>query len=306
VDEATARRSLHLTPDMIGFFSRASGLEYPYEQYAQTTVRNFIFGGQENVSATTLTESTLHDERADQDYPSTNLVSHELGQHWFGDYVQGRDWANIWLNEGFATYLEALYTQHHEGNDAYRFEIYDDFQLAEQAEDRDSYRRPIVDRHYNDPFDMVDVTTHAKGADVLDMLRYVVDGREAMSHPASQDEALFRAGIHPLRPAGRLSGEQHARLREGVIAALAAGIDARGATIDDFRHVDGVRGSFQDQFLVHRRAGEPCGACGTTIVKMVVAGRGTYVCERCQPRPRRLRPRASRPDGRSRRRPGPR
>ena len=198
VDEATARRSLHLTPDMIGFFSRASGLEYPYEQYAQTTVRNFIFGGQENVSATTLTESTLHDERADQDYPSTNLVSHELGQHWFGDYVQGRDWANIWLNEGFATYLEALYTQHHEGNDAYRFEIYDDFQLAEQAEDRDSYRRPIVDRHYNDPFDMVDVTTHAKGADVLDMLRYVVDGREAMSHPASQDEALFRAFHHYL------------------------------------------------------------------------------------------------------------
>jgi aminopeptidase N len=198
VDEATARRSFHLTPDMIGFFSRASGLEYPYEQYAQTTVRNSIFGGQENVSATTLTDRTLHDERADQDYPSTNLVSHELGQHWFGDYVQGRDWANIWLNEGFATYLEALYTQHHEGYDAYRFEIYDDFQLAEQAEDRNSYRRPIVDRHYSDPFDMFDATTHAKGADVLDMLRYVVDGREAMSHPASQQERLFRALHHYL------------------------------------------------------------------------------------------------------------
>jgi aminopeptidase N len=198
VDEATARRSFHLTPDMIGFFSRASGLDYPYEQYAQTTVRNFIFGGQENVSATTLTDRTLHDERADQDYPSTNLVSHELGQQWFGDYVQGRDWANIWLNEGFATYLEALYTQHHEGYDAYRFEIYDDFQLAEQAEDRNSYRRPIVDRHYSDPFDMFDATTHAKGADVLDMLRYVVDGREAMSHPASQQERLFRALHHYL------------------------------------------------------------------------------------------------------------
>jgi formamidopyrimidine-DNA glycosylase len=100
------------------------------------------------------------------------------------------------------------------------------------------------------------------------------------------DEALFRAGIHPLRPAGSLSGAQHARLRETVIAALTAGIDARGATIDDFRHVDGVRGSFQDQFLVHRRAGEPCGVCARTIVKMVVAGRGTYVCEGCQRRPR--------------------
>jgi formamidopyrimidine-DNA glycosylase len=112
------------------------------------------------------------------------------------------------------------------------------------------------------------------------------------------DEALFRAGIHPLRPAGRLTAEQYARLREGVIGALHAGIDARGATIDDFRHVDGVRGSFQDQFLVHRRAGQSCGGCGTTIVKMVVAGRGTYVCESCQPRPR-LRRRAARPGGRS-------
>jgi formamidopyrimidine-DNA glycosylase len=103
------------------------------------------------------------------------------------------------------------------------------------------------------------------------------------------DEALFRAGIHPLRAAGSLSAHQHARLREGVIGALGAGIDARGATIDDFRHVDGVRGAFQDEFLVHRRAGERCGVCGSTIVKMVVAGRGSYVCETCQPRPRRRR-----------------
>ncbi len=192
VDEATARRSLDLTPDMIDFFSRATGVDYPYEQYAQTTVQNYIFGGQENVSATTLTDATLHDDRADQDYPSTILVAHELGQQWFGDYVQGCDWANIWLNEGFATYLEALYTQHHDGNDAYRFAIYKD-QLVEQAEDRDAYRRPIVDRHYSDPLDMFDATTHEKGAAVLDMLRYVVDGTEAASHPASQNELLFRA-----------------------------------------------------------------------------------------------------------------
>lgn len=101
------------------------------------------------------------------------------------------------------------------------------------------------------------------------------------------DEALFRAAVHPLRPAGRLTREQYARLRETIIEALNEGIDAQGATIDDFRHVDGVRGSFQDRFLVHRRAGEPCPRCATTIVKMVVAGRGTYVCETCQPRPRR-------------------
>jgi len=117
------------------------------------------------------------------------------------------------------------------------------------------------------------------------------------------DEALFRAGVHPRRPAGRLSREQYARLRESVIAALSAGIDARGASIDDFRHVDGVRGSFQDQFLVHLRAGEPCATCGSTIVKMVVGGRGTYVCESCQPAFRR---RAARPADRSPRPPAPR
>ncbi|MGP0102457.1 MAG: bifunctional DNA-formamidopyrimidine glycosylase/DNA-(apurinic or apyrimidinic site) lyase [Solirubrobacteraceae bacterium] len=120
------------------------------------------------------------------------------------------------------------------------------------------------------------------------------------------DEALFRAGVHPRRPAGRLSREQYERLRESVIAALSAGIDARGASIDDFRHVDGVRGSFQDQFLVHLRAGEPCATCGSTIVKMVVAGRGTYVCETCQPPFRRPNRPAARPGGRSRRRPAPR
>lgn len=197
IDEATALRTFHLTPDMIDFFSRATGVVYPYEKYAQTTVKNFIFGGQENVSATTLTETTLHDARADQDFPSTILVAHELGQHWFGDYVQGRDWADIWLNEGFATYLTALYTQHHEGYDAYRFEMYQD-QFTAQEEDQESYRRPIVDHHYADPLDMLDVTTHRKGAAVLDMLRYVVDGSQAASQPASQNEILFRALNHYL------------------------------------------------------------------------------------------------------------
>jgi formamidopyrimidine-DNA glycosylase len=100
------------------------------------------------------------------------------------------------------------------------------------------------------------------------------------------DEALFRAGIHPLRPAGRLTAAQWARLRDAIQETLSAGIDAQGASIDDFRHVDGARGSFQDRFLIHRREGEPCVRCGGTVRKIVVGGRGTYVCERCQPRPR--------------------
>jgi formamidopyrimidine-DNA glycosylase len=108
------------------------------------------------------------------------------------------------------------------------------------------------------------------------------------------DEALFRARVHPLRPAGRLSRAQWEALRDAIEAALRAGIDAKGATIDDFRHVDGARGSFQDLFLVHTRAGQPCPNCGGEIVKLVVGGRGTYACERCQPRPRLRRESARR------------
>ncbi len=104
------------------------------------------------------------------------------------------------------------------------------------------------------------------------------------------DEALHRARIHPLRPADRLRRPQVVALRDAVVAALAAGVEAKGATIDDFRHPDGVQGSFQDEFLVHRRAGEPCPSCGTLVRKLVVGGRGTYVCETCQPRPRTARP----------------
>ncbi|MGA2756971.1 MAG: bifunctional DNA-formamidopyrimidine glycosylase/DNA-(apurinic or apyrimidinic site) lyase [Solirubrobacteraceae bacterium] len=103
------------------------------------------------------------------------------------------------------------------------------------------------------------------------------------------DEALFRVGVHPLRAAGALKPAQYARLRDAIREVLTAGIDANGASIDDFRHLDGARGSFQDRFLVHRREGEPCTVCGTTIRKLVVGGRGTYVCVRCQPVPRGAR-----------------
>ncbi len=100
------------------------------------------------------------------------------------------------------------------------------------------------------------------------------------------DEALFRAEVHPLREAGRLKPAQYALLATTIQDALQAGLDAGGATIDDFRHADGLYGSFQDEFLVHRRAGEPCPRCGNEVEKIVVVGRGTYLCGRCQPRPR--------------------
>ena len=108
------------------------------------------------------------------------------------------------------------------------------------------------------------------------------------------DEALFRARIHPLRPAGALKRARSATRSRvgGARGARRPGSTAGGATIDDFRHADGVSGAFQNEFLVHLRAGEPCPRCGDAgASSSSSAGRGTYVCERCQPRPRRRRAR---------------
>ena len=103
------------------------------------------------------------------------------------------------------------------------------------------------------------------------------------------DEALFRARIHPLRPAGKLRRAEIDRLHAGIIEALEAGIARQGASIDRYRDSNGQRGSMQDEFLVYSREGEPCVRCGGPIVKMVTAGRGTYVCRHCQPAPRARR-----------------
>ena len=100
------------------------------------------------------------------------------------------------------------------------------------------------------------------------------------------DEALFRARLHPLRPANQLSRPQCAALRDAVVESLEAGLEAKGATIDDFRSPDGTYGSFQDRFLIHLREGQDCVRCGGPVRKLRAAGRGTYVCEKCQPRPR--------------------
>jgi formamidopyrimidine-DNA glycosylase len=108
------------------------------------------------------------------------------------------------------------------------------------------------------------------------------------------DEALFRARLHPLSPAGSMKPEHHEALREGVIAALEAGIDGGGASIDDYRDGRGEKGSMQDEFLVHTRGGEPCHRCGAEILRIVVSGRSTYYCPSCQVRLRR-RPRRRRP-----------
>ena len=96
------------------------------------------------------------------------------------------------------------------------------------------------------------------------------------------DEALFRAGIDPRKKAAQLTKANCEQLHIAIRDALSAGIDAKGASIDDFRDAYGVQGSFQDQFLVHRREGLPCPQCDSTVIKIRLAGRGTYLCQKCQ------------------------
>jgi formamidopyrimidine-DNA glycosylase len=103
------------------------------------------------------------------------------------------------------------------------------------------------------------------------------------------DEALFRARIHPLRPAGRLRRAEIERLHAGILEALEMGLERQGASIDRYRDANGEHGSMQDEFLVYSRDGEPCARCGRPVVKTVAAGRGTYFCRRCQPAPRARR-----------------
>jgi formamidopyrimidine-DNA glycosylase len=101
------------------------------------------------------------------------------------------------------------------------------------------------------------------------------------------DEALFRAELHPLSPAGSMKPEHLEALRDAVVAALEAGIDAGGSSIDDYRDARGERGTMQNEFLVHTREGEDCPRCGGTIVRIVVGGRSTYFCPSCQVRLRK-------------------
>jgi formamidopyrimidine-DNA glycosylase len=103
------------------------------------------------------------------------------------------------------------------------------------------------------------------------------------------DEALFRARIHPLRPAGKLRRPEIERLHKGIVETLEAGLERQGASIDRYRDANGDRGSMQDEFLVYGREGESCVRCGRPVTKLVVGGRGTYVCRHCQRAPRTRR-----------------
>ncbi|MBZ5634101.1 MAG: HEAT repeat domain-containing protein, partial [Acidobacteriia bacterium] len=171
--EEDARRAFGNTPRMLAFFSESIGVPYPYDKYAQVAVTDFIFGGMENTSATTQTAETLHDARAHLDFSSDPLVAHELAHQWWGDLLTCRDWAHGWLNEGFATYFEALWMEHDKGDAEFRYALHQDAHEYLE-EDGQEYRRPIVCNVYREPIELFDRHLYQKGGWVLHMLRFVL------------------------------------------------------------------------------------------------------------------------------------
>ena len=157
-------------PDMVRFFSEKTGVKYAYPKYSQAMVEDFG-GGMENISATTQIEEMIHDDRELLDNDSDSLQAHELAHQWFGDYVTTREWGQIWLNESFATYFDALYHEYKQGHDDFLFNNV----RANQNEYFDTWnggnRRPIVTKYYANKDAMFDSYAYPRGAAVLHMLR---------------------------------------------------------------------------------------------------------------------------------------
>jgi len=161
------------TPEMIDLFSKKLGVDYPWEKYAQSMVDDFVAGGMENSSATTNTSNSLRHPKLVPEYPEDEdpLISHELAHQWFGDLVTCKDWGNIWLNEGFATFMESVWTEAHFGKDA---ADYDRWETSRRwFSTQGLYGKPIV-RHDFDDSSEFDGNAYAKAGWVLYMLRHQI------------------------------------------------------------------------------------------------------------------------------------
>jgi len=164
-------RQLRPHSAMIDLFSKKLGVDYPWEKYAQSIVDDFVAGGMENSSATTNASSSLRHPKLVPEYPQDEdpLISHELAHQWFGDLVTCKDWGNIWLNEGFATFMESVWTEAHFGRD---FADYERWETSRQWFSMQGlYAKPIV-RHDFDDSSEFDGNAYAKAGWVLYMLRH--------------------------------------------------------------------------------------------------------------------------------------
>lgn len=205
---ADAPRSFGKTREILHFLERELGVAYPWVKYDQITIPG-IGGGAESTSATVIGDVVIHDEQADQDFPTHWLVAHEAAHQWWGDLVTMRDWSHAWLHEGFATYYENAYLAASQGEDEAAIDWLQkrDTYLREA---RTQYLRPIVSPHWEAPDQNFDRHSYQKAALVIRLLRATMGDdayRRTITH-FLQKHAYRSADTHDLLVAIRESTGQ--------------------------------------------------------------------------------------------------
>ncbi len=163
-----AANSFQDTKPAMEFFEKEIGVPYPWDKYDQVCIQDYHWGGMENVSLTTLNANTLFPPVYENVRTSQGLVAHELAHQWFGDLLTCKDWSQIWLNEGFATFYDLLYTEHKDGKDEFFYRLFEG-QKALLAQT--NLTKSIVWRKFEKPEQQFDGFAYGKGSFVLNMLR---------------------------------------------------------------------------------------------------------------------------------------
>ena len=171
---SVARKIFGNTPEMMGFYSKILGIEYPWVKYSQMVGRDYVSGAMENTTATLHQESAQKDARElTEENAWESTIAHELFHQWFGDLVTTESWSNLTLNESFANYSEVLWNEYKYGKDAGDEQNYKDMEDYLRS---NSGSKDLVRFYYNDKEDMFDAVSYNKGGRILNMLRnYVGD-----------------------------------------------------------------------------------------------------------------------------------
>ncbi|MXV13960.1 M1 family metallopeptidase [Hufsiella ginkgonis] len=168
------------TPEMIGFFSNKTGVAFPWDKYSQIVVRDFVSGAMENTTATVFFDKLNLDEHQYKDENYEEVIAHELFHHWFGDLVTCESWADLALNESFATYGEYLWQEFKYGRDDADYHGMEDMQRYLGDPFNKEYK--LIRHDYTDREQLFDNVTYEKGGRILHMLRKTVG-----------DDAFFKA-----------------------------------------------------------------------------------------------------------------
>lgn len=172
--EEVSRKAFTQTLHMMELFENNFRFPFPYKRYSQTIVADFnIFAGMENMTSTTLADTYILNENSYLNESTEELISHELAHSWFGNLVTCKNWGHLWLNEGFATYMEAAYVEQTQGHKAYLKKLKSDA-ITYLTSEAYGNRHPLANKYYSLQNELFDATTYQKGSVVIHMLRRAV------------------------------------------------------------------------------------------------------------------------------------